>query len=34
MRAIGLVLLLLCGGMLGGCVVDPGWGWHHHHNDR
>jgi hypothetical protein len=31
MRAIGLVLLLLCSsGMLTGCVVEPGWGWHHH----
>lgn len=28
--------LLVAGGMLSGCVVEPGWGWgggwrHHHH---
>jgi hypothetical protein len=33
-RISGLLLLVLCGVMVSGCVIDP-W-WHHHgeHHDR
>jgi hypothetical protein len=35
MRYILTVCLLLSvGALLGGCVFDPDWGWHHHHHDR
>jgi len=28
-----VVALLITGGLLSGCVVEPGCGWHHHHHE-
>jgi hypothetical protein len=36
MRVIfGLMLLVMAGMSVSGCVVEGGgWGWHHHHEGR
>ena len=35
-KLAAVVALLIAGGLLSGCVVEPGWGWgwHHHYHDR
>jgi hypothetical protein len=33
-RIARIILLVLVGGLVSGCVIEPGWGWHHGHHDR
>jgi hypothetical protein len=28
-----IAMLVTLSGALSACVIDPDWGWHHHHHD-
>ena len=33
-RMAMLLLLIVCGGMISGCIVDPDWHHHDEHHDH
>jgi hypothetical protein len=33
-KFVAVMLLVLAGGLLSGCIIDPGYGHHHYYHDR
>ena len=34
MRFVAMIALLLAGGLISGCIIEPGYGHHHYYHGR